>query len=138
MSSSDVSSVFAISGSGLHAQSARMKVVAENIANADTTPTAPGQKPYQRKVITFKDEFNKALGAYEVKVAGIRKDNSSFVKKFDPNHPAADPEGYVLAPNVKPILEGMDMREAQRNYEANLNTIDAARQMLLHTIDLLR
>ncbi|MDD5586746.1 MAG: flagellar basal body rod protein FlgC [Alphaproteobacteria bacterium] len=137
MSSSDLTSVFAISGSGLQAQSARMKVVAENIANADTTPSAPGQKPYQRKVVTFKDEFNKALGAYEVKVAGVRKDNSSFVKKYDPTHPAADAEGYVMMPNVKPIIEGMDMREAQRSYEANLNAIDAARQMLLHTIDLL-
>ena len=137
MASSDLSSVFTIAGSGLQAQSARMKVIAENMANADTTAASPTQKPYQRQVITFKNEFDKALGAYKVKVAGVRKDNSSFVKKFDPSHPAADKEGYVLKPNVKPIMEGMDMREAQRSYEANLSVIDASRLMLLRTIDLL-
>ena len=138
MGSSDISSVFAIAGSGLHAQTERMKIVAQNIANADTLPSAPGQKPYQRQVVTFKNEFDKALGAYQVKVSGVRKDNSAFLKKFDPVHPAADAEGYVLTPNVKPIMEGMDMREAQRAYEANLNVIDASRVMLLRTIDLLR
>lgn len=138
MGSSDVSSVFAIAGSGLQAQSERMKIVAQNIANADTTPTNPGQKPYQRQVVTFKNEFDKALGAYKVKVSGVRKDNSAFLKKFDPAHPAADKDGYVATPNVKPIMEGMDMREAQRAYEANLNVIDASRVMLLRTIDLLR
>jgi len=138
MSSSDLSSVFSISGSGLQAQATRMKVVAENIANAGTTPSAPNQRPYQRQVVSFKNEFDKALGAYKVKVSGVRKDNSSFIKKYDPAHPAADAEGYVLTPNVRPIMEGMDMREAQRAYEANLNTIDAARSMLLRTLDLLR
>lgn len=138
MGSSDVSSVFAIAGSGLHAQAERMKVVAQNIANAGTTPTAPGQKPYQRQVVTFKNEFDKAQGVYKVKVTGVRNDTSMFLKKYDPTHPAADPEGYVLTPNVKPIMEGMDMREAQRAYEANLNVIDASRVMLLRTIDLLR
>jgi flagellar basal-body rod protein FlgC len=137
-SSSDVSSVFAISASGLQAQATRMKVVAQNIANADTTPAGRGQKPYQRQVVTFKNEFDKALGAYQVKVSGVRPDNSSFLKKYDPTHPAADAQGYVLTPNVKPIMEGMDMREAQRAYEANLNVIDASRTMLLRTIDLLR
>lgn len=138
MSSSDISSIFAISGSALHAQATRMKVVAENIANAGTTPSSPNQKPYQRQVVSFKNEFDKALGAYKVKVAGISKDNSAFIKKFDPAHPAADSEGYVLTPNVRPIMEGMDMREAQRAYEANLNTIEAARGMLLRTLDLLK
>jgi len=138
MSSNDVSGIFAISGSGLQAQATRMKIVAQNIANADTTPSSPGEKPYQRQVVTFKDEFDKALGAYKVKVSGVRKDNSQFLKKFDPTHPAADVQGYVSTPNVKPIMEGMDMREAQRAYEANLNVIDASRTMLLRTIDLLR
>ena len=138
MGSTDVSSVFAIAGSGLQAQSERMKIVAQNIANADTTPTNPGQKPYQRQVVTFKNEFDKALGAYKVKVSGVRKDNSAFLKEFDPAHPAADKEGYILKPNVKAIMEGMDMREAQRAYEANLNVIDASRVLLLRTIDLLR
>jgi len=138
MSSSDLSSVFAISGSGLQAQTKRMKVVAENIANAATTPSSPNQKPYQRQVVTFKNEFDKALGAYKVKVSGVQKDNSAFIKKFDPSHPAADPEGYVLTPNVKPIMESMDMREAQRSYEANLNVIEATRVMLMRTIDVIR
>lgn len=138
MASSDLSSVFSVSGSGLQAQATRMKVIAENIANAGTTPSSPNQKPYQRQVVSFKNEFDKALGAYKVKVDAVRKDNSAPVKKFDPSHPAADAQGYVLTPNVKPIMEGMDMREAQRAYEANLNTIDAARGMLLRTLDLLR
>lgn len=138
MGSSDISSVFSIAGSGLQAQSERMKIVAQNIANAESTPSAPGEKPYQRQVVTFKNEFDKALGAYKVKVSGVRKDNSAFAKKFDPTHPAADDQGYVQTPNVKPIMESMDMREAQRAYEANLNVIDASRVMLLRTIDLLR
>lgn len=138
MGSSDLSSVFTIAGSGLQAQSTRMKVVAENIANASTTPASPNERPYQRKVVTFKDEFDRALGVTKVKVTGIKNDTSSFIKKYDPSHPAADEQGYVLTPNVKPIMESMDMREAQRAYEANLNVIEASRVMLLRTIDLLR
>jgi len=138
MSSSDLSSVFTVAGSGLRAQTARMKIVAENIANAGTTPTSVNEKPYQRQVVTFKNEFDRALGVYQVKVAGIRKDNSSFIKKFDPAHPAADAQGYIQTPNVNPIMESMDMREAQRSYDANLNVIESSRGMLLRTIDLLR
>lgn len=138
MSSGDLSSVFTTASSGLRAQSTRMKVVAENIANAGTTPTGPNDKPYQRQVVTFKNEFDRALGVYQVKVSGIRKDNSNFIKKYDPSHPAADAQGYVLTPNVNPIMESMDMREAQRSYDANLNVIDAARNMLVRTIDLLK
>jgi len=138
MASSDLSSVMKIAGSGLRAQSTRMKIIAENIANAATTPSTPEEKPYQRQVVTFKNEFDRSLGVYEVKVSGIKKDNSAFIRKFDPAHPAADSQGYVLTPNVKPIMESMDMREAQRSYNANLNVIDASRSMLLRTIDLLR
>ncbi len=138
MASSDLTGVMAVAGSGLRAQSMRMKVVAENIANAATTPSVPGEKPYQRQVVTFKNEFDRALGVYEVKVSGVEKDKSDFIKKYDPSHPAADAEGYILTPNVKPILESMDMREAQRSYEANLNVIESARSMLLRTIDLLK
>jgi flagellar basal-body rod protein FlgC len=138
MASSDLTSIFTIASSGLQAQTVRMKVVAENLANAGTTPASAAQKPYQRQVVTFKNEFDRAMGAYVVKVAGVQKDKSDFVKKYDPSHPAADKEGYVLTPNVKPIMESMDMREAQRSYDANLNVIEAARVMLLRTIDLLR
>lgn len=137
MSSSDLTTVMAIASSGLRAQSARMKVVAENIANASTTPTQPGELPYQRKVVSFKNEFDRALGVNVVKVDSVKKDNSAFEKKFDPSHPAANEEGYILTPNVKTIMEGMDMRQAQRSYEANLNVIDASRTMLMRTIDLL-
>ncbi len=115
-----------------------MKVIAENIANADTPHSAPGQKPYQRQVITFKDEFDRALGAYKVKVAGVTKDtNAQFDKKYDPSHPAADAQGYVMTPNVNPLIEMTDMNDAQRAYTANLNVIDAARGMVLQTIGLL-
>ncbi|MDD3182714.1 MAG: flagellar basal body rod protein FlgC [Alphaproteobacteria bacterium] len=138
MATSDLTSVMSIASSGLRAQSTRMKVVAENIANASTSPSAPGETPYQRQVVTFKNEFDRAQGVYKVKVDGVKKDNSEFLRKFDPSHPAADAEGYVLMPNVKPIMESMDMREAQRSYEANLSVIESSRSMLLKTIDLLR
>jgi len=135
--SPQVSNIFAVSTSALEAQDKRMKVIAENIANAETSSSAPGQKPYQRKVISFKDEFDHALGAYKVKVASISKDRSDFIKKFDPANPGADPNGYVLMPNVNPITETMDMMEAQHSYQANLNVIDATRGMILNTINLL-
>lgn len=137
-SSSDLTSVMAVASSGLRAQSTRMKVIAENIAVAATTPSKPGEQPYQRQVVTFKNEFDRELGVDVVKVNGVVKDKSQFIKKFDPSHPAADAEGYVLQPNVKPILESMDMKEARRSYEANLSVIEASRSMLLSTINLLR
>ncbi len=115
-----------------------MKVIAENIANANTTASSPGQKPYQRQVISFKNEFDKALGAYSVQVGSIRADTSDFIKKHDPSNPAADKDGYVLSPNVNPLVEMMDMSDANRAYEANLNVIDATRGMVLHTISLLQ
>ncbi len=138
MATSDLTSVMSIASSGLRAQSTRMKVIAENIANASTTPATPQDKPYQRQVVTFKNEFDRAQGIYKVKVADVRKDNSEFIRKFDPSHPAADAQGYVMTPNVKPIMESMDMRETQRSYDANLNVIESSRSMLLRTIDLLR
>ncbi len=136
--SNEVTDIFAISGSALKAQSHRMKIIAENVANANTTPSSPGQKPYQRQVITFKKEFDKALGAYKVKVDGVRTDNSEFVKKFDPSHPAADAQGYIMQPNVNPLIETMDMSEASRSYQANLDVIAASRSMVLKTIGMLQ
>ncbi len=134
----ELSDIFAISSSALKAQDQRMKVIAENIANANTTPSAPGQKPYQRQTITFKNEFDKALGAYTVHVTGVKPDTSDPIKKYDPGNPAADGQGYVQTPNVNPLIEMMDMNEANRAYQANLNTIDAARGMVLNTINLLQ
>lgn len=138
MSSNELTDIFAISGSGLQAQTQRMKIIAENIANAGTSPSAPGQKPYQRQIVTFRNEFDKAIGAYKVTTGGVETDNSDFIKKYDPSHPAADAQGYVLMPNVNPLVEAMDMGDANRAYEANLNVIDASRGMVLHTINLLQ
>ena len=135
--SNQLTSIFAISGSGLQAQDMRMKTIAENIANAGTTPASPGQQPYRRQVVTFKEEFDRALGASKVKVSGVVPDRSDFVKKFDPSNPAADANGYVMTPNVNSLTETMDMMEAQHAYQANLNVIDAARGMVLNTISLL-
>jgi flagellar basal-body rod protein FlgC len=134
----EISDVFAISGSALQAQNQRMKIIAENIANAGNTPSAPGLKPYQRQVISFKNEFDKALGAYKVKAGNVRADPSDFVKKFDPSNPAADKQGYVLTPNVNPLVEVMDMSEANRAYQANLGVIDTTRSMILRTIGILQ
>ncbi|MDR3450021.1 MAG: flagellar basal body rod protein FlgC [Alphaproteobacteria bacterium] len=129
--------IFAISTSALKAQDERMKVIAENIANATTTPESRGARPYQRQVVTFKNEFDKALGAYKVKVTGVSADKSDFIKKFDPSNPVADAQGYVQMPNVNPLLEQMDMSEANRAYEANLAVITASRTMVMKTIGLL-
>ena len=112
-------------------------MIAENLANANTTPL-PGQKPYQRHVVSFRNEFDKALGAYTVTTGGIQTDQSDFIRKYDPSHPNADAQGYVSMPNVNPLMEAMDMGDANRAYEANLNVIDASRGMILHTINLLQ
>lgn len=127
-----------IAFAGMNAQSRRLRVVAENMANADSLPQAPGAEPYRRKLVTFKAELDKKTGASLVKVAKVSQDQSELSRKFDPSHPAADREGYVLAPNVNPLIELMDMREAQRSYEANMNVINAAKQMLSKTMDMLR
>lgn len=134
----DLESVMGVAASGLKAQNARLRAIAENIANAQTTATTPGGEPYRRKVVTFRDEYDRALQADTVRVKNIRRDNSDFVKKYDPTNPAADKDGYVLMPNVKPLVETMDMRDAQRSYEANLNMIEASKQMMLRTIDIIR
>ncbi len=136
--SNELTDINAISGAALKAQRERIKVIAENIANATTTPEAPGQKPYQRQMITFKNEYDKATGAYVVKTNGVRKDPSDFIKKYDPANPAADAQGYVLTPNVNTLVEVMDMGDANRNYQANLGVIEANRNMVQKTIALLQ
>ncbi len=134
----DLMKTLRISAAGMKVQGTRLRVISENIANADSLPRSPEGLPYRRKVVTFKTEFDRATGVESVRVDQIRPDTSKFQKRYDPNHPAANPEGYVLAPNVKPLIEMMDMREAQRSYEANLNVIKAAKSMLSQTIDVLR
>jgi flagellar basal-body rod protein FlgC len=126
-----------IAFSGMSAETARLKVIAENLANADSTAITPGGDPYRRQVVTFTDVFDRAINAKRVKVSGVVPVSGPFVKRYEPNHPAADADGYVLTPNVNPITELMDMREAQHSYQANLNVIDAVKSMVSRTIDLL-
>lgn len=136
---SDLLSTMAISGAGMRVQSERTRVIAQNMANADTTPSKPGEQPYSRKVILFKSELDKKLGEKVVKVDRVEEDKKAeFVKKYMPGHPAADADGYVLTPNVSTIIETMDMREAAKSYEANMGMFTQTRDMASKTIDLLR
>jgi flagellar basal-body rod protein FlgC len=130
--------IMQISAAGMQAQNLRLRTIAENLANADTTSTTPGGDPFRRKLVTFKNAFDKALGVQTVKVDRVTTDKSDFEKVYDPQNPGADSTGYVLKPNVNPLIEVMDMRQAQRSYEANLNVIDVARTMATRTIDLLK
>ena len=128
----------AIAASGLRAQAGRMRIISENIANADSTPSAPGTDPYRRKIPTFKTEFDRALETQVVELGQTATDNSEFRIKYEPGHPAADANGNVKYPNVNAMVEMTDMREAQRSYEANINVITATRKMLQRTIDILK
>lgn len=127
-----------ISAAGMKVQGSRLRVISQNVANADSLPQDPSQSPYRRKVVTFKNELNRDLGVDLVAVDKITTDRSDFKKQFDPNHPGADADGYVLAPNVNTLIEMMDMREASRSYEANLTAIKTSRSMLQSAIDILR
>ena len=134
----DLYKAMAVSASGMKVQGTRLKVIAENLANANTTAETPGDLPYRRKVVTFQNALDRQMGVETVRVAKIDVDKKDFERRYDPSHPSADADGYVLMPNVSSIIEAMDMREAQRSYEANLSAIDSARQMLTRTIDILR
>lgn len=135
---SDLKASMIISAAGLRVQGQRVKVIAENIANTNSTADTPGGDPYRRKVLTFQNVFDKTLDADMVRVKKIMGDKSEFGLVFDPNHPAAGPNGYYKTPNVNGLVEMSDMREAQRSYEANLNLIETSRSMITRTIDLLR
>lgn len=123
---------------GMHSQTVRLRVVAENLANAQSTATGPGGEPYQRKLVTFRNQLDREMGVETVRVDKVERDPSEFELRYDPGNPAANPDGYVQLPNVKPMIELMDMREAQRSYEANMNAMSAARQMLMRTIELIK
>jgi flagellar basal-body rod protein FlgC len=127
-----------ISAAGMKVQGDRLRVVAENIANADSVSEVPGGDPYRRKTITFKNALDRELGLQTVQVTKVGVDHSDFRIKYDPGNPAADAKGYVKLPNVNSLIEMTDMREAQRSYEANLRAIEVARNMLQRTIDLIR
>src|SRR6185312_3693096 len=127
-----------IAAFGLRAQAGRMRIISENIANADSTPSSPGADPYRRKIPTFQSEFDRAVGARVVEMGKVETDTSDFRLKYDPGHPSADKNGNVRYPNVNPLIEMTDMREAQRSYEANVNVITATRRMLQRTIEILK
>ena len=126
----------AVAASALKAQSSRMRIIAENIANAESTARTPGGDPYRRQVPVF--EARNVDGATGVALAEVRPDDGDFKLEYDPSHPAANADGYVLRPNVDTLVESMDMREAQRAYEANLNVIETSRAMEVRTLDLLK
>ena len=136
--SSDFLRSMTIATSGLRAQAGRMRVITENIANADSTAQTAGGDPYRRKVPTFSSALDRSLDAQVVTLGRIRPDQSSFRVKYEPNNPAADASGNVKYPNVNSMVEMTDLRDAQRSYEANLNIIGATRRMIQRTLDILK
>jgi flagellar basal-body rod protein FlgC len=133
-----LSAAMKIAGSGLEAQSTRLRIVSENIANARSTGDTPGADPYRRKTVTFGSELDRASGVTTVGVKKLGEDQGKFVNEYDPSNPAADSKGYVKMPNVNVLVEMADMREANRSYEANLQTIKQSRDLISSTIDLLK
>ncbi len=127
-----------IAAAGMKAQSSRLRIVSENIANSQSLGQFPGDLPYRRKILSFKNVLDRELGIEKVEVNKYGYDDSDFGKKYDPGHPAADAEGYVLLPNVKPMVEMMDMRESRRAYEANMNVIEVSKNMLMQTINMIK
>ena len=125
-----------IAASALRAEQGRMRIIAENIANANSTSRTPGGDPYRRQVPVFRPVM--VDGGQGVKMVKVDPDKSDFKSEYEPGHPSADSKGYVKMPNVDPLVEALDMREAQRAYEANLNVIETARAMDMRTLDLLR
>jgi flagellar basal-body rod protein FlgC len=137
-STMDFMKSLAIASSGLRAQIGRMRVISENIANADSVSQTPGGDPYRRRVVTFSAELDRNLGANVVQIGPVETDNSDFLVKHEPGNPAADAQGDVKYPNVNSLVEMTDLRDAQRSYEANLNVISATKRMLQRTIDILK
>ncbi|GAB5429645.1 MAG: flagellar basal body rod protein FlgC [Devosia indica] len=134
----DFNSSLRIAATGLHAQTARMRVIAENIANADSAGKAPGDEPYRRRIPTFQASYDAEVGGRVVEIGRLAYDMSEFSSRYEPGHPAADESGFVQYPNVNTLVETVDMRQAQRSYEANLNVVTVTRQMLGRTLDILR
>lgn len=134
----DLNKAVQVSASGLRAQSLRMRVIAENLANQDSVATTAGGDPYRRRVTTFRAEMDRDSGAMNVKVQRVGVDRAAFERVYQPGSPAADAKGYVLTPNVNSLVETADMKAAQRSYEANLNAIEAAKSLTMRTIDLLK
>ena len=127
-----------VAAAGLRAQSGRMRIIAENLANADSTSPQANGDPYRRRIATMQSEFDRELGANVVRLGNPVPDSTEFRMQYDPGNPLANKEGYVRLPNVNALIEMMDMRDAQRSYEANLQVMEGARAMLMRTVDLLR
>lgn len=134
----DLSNTLFISASAMKAQGTRLRVLAENVANSSSLPQNPNDEPYRRKIVTFENVMNDELGINEVKIKDIEGDKSDFGRKFKPGHPAANEQGYVRTPNVKPLIEMADIKQAQRSYESNLKVIEASRDMVHQTLSLLQ
>ena len=134
----DLNKALNISAAGMDAQTTRLRVIAENLANQDTTGSSPGADAYRRKTITFENRVDAATGEATVQVQQIGKDTSQQTLRYDPSNPAANAAGYVKTPNVNSFIEIMDMREAERTYSANLSVLQATRSMLDRTIDMLK
>jgi flagellar basal-body rod protein FlgC len=134
----DLDRALRISAAGMAAQSTRLRVVAENLANRDSTGEAPGADPYRRRTVSFANRLDRAMGAEMVAVSRIAEARGAFPTRYEPSHPAADARGYVKTPNVDSLVEVMDMREAQRSYSANLSVLETTRAMLTRAIEALR
>jgi len=134
----DMDAALAISADGMQAQTTRLRVIAENLANQDTTGGAPGAAPYRRQTVTFGEQMDSTLGAETVDVQKIGSDPTPFPQRYDPSNPAANAQGYVQMPNVNSFVEVMDMREAERSYQANLGVMQTTRGMLTRTIEMLK
>jgi len=134
----DLAQALSISAAGMNAQTERLRVIAENLANQDSTGSFPGAVPYRRKTTVFENVLDRSLGTQTVRVKSVMPDQSAFPQKYDPSNPAANAQGYVSQPNVNSFVEMMDMQEAERSYSANLNVMQASRTMLTRVIDLLK
>jgi flagellar basal-body rod protein FlgC len=134
----DLDKALGISARGMQAQTTRLRVIAENLANQDSTGSSPGADPYRRKTVSFENRLDRALGTSAVRVRKIDRDKSDLPLRYDPGNPAADARGYVKTPNVNSFIEVMDMRDAQRAYSANLAVLEVSRGMLTRAIELLK
>jgi len=134
----DLNKALTISAAGMDAQTLRLRVIAENLANQDTTGGSPGADPYRRKTVSFENRMDRAAGIETVRIRQVGRDKTEFQLRHDPAHPAADARGYVRLPNVNSFVEMMDMREAERTYSANLAVLQTTRGMLTRTIEMLK
>jgi flagellar basal-body rod protein FlgC len=134
----DFSKSMAVAASGMRAQADRMKTIAENIANANSTSPVKGGDPYRRKIATITQNFDSELEANLVNAGKPLPDKTDFKSQYDPGNPNADAQGYVKLPNVDSLVEIMDMRDAQRSYEADLTMMQTSKQMMASTVDLLK